>query len=116
MHLYSVTVIGNKKLPCYCEFPKCFGINVAENNIARGSLVGPLALQSLLLGVGSVLSLLLLSQTRCLSRQSLVCSGARARSCLPAAHCWGLSRPPTWRGGSRSVGPRPAFTSLCVLC
>lgn len=116
MHLYSVTVIGNKKLPYYCEFRRCFGINIAENSVARGSLVGPLALQSRLLEVDPVLSLLLLSQTRCLSRQSLVWSGARAGSCLPAAHCWGLSRPPTQRGGGRSAGPQPAFTSLCVLC
>lgn len=44
MHLYSVTMIGNKKSPYYYEFPECFYINRAETSVAHGSSVGPLAL------------------------------------------------------------------------
>lgn len=33
-------MIGNKKLLYYCEFPKCFYINLTKKNVTHGSFLG----------------------------------------------------------------------------
>lgn len=111
MHLYSVTLIANKKLPYYSEFPKCFPINITENNGARGGLVGPRALQPPGAGPGGRCLCCFCLRHAVPSWQSLVWSGARApavslppppHGCLALSHyqeaaglrgCGLLSRP-----------------------